>query len=265
MTQKVRCVIVDDERLARQAIRDLLSADRELELVGEARDGDEALDLLQKTRADLLFLDIQMPEMSGFELIQALETQGTAVPATIFVTAYDQYALQAFDAQALDYLLKPIDEPRFQRAVASAKTRVASQKGWYSAEQLMNMLSGSQLVRKPPTRIPVKAKGRVIFVRLEDVEWIEAEANYLRLHLAGESYLLRETMNSFEARVDGSQFMRIHRSTMVNIDRIRDVQPWFTGEYIVRMKSGKELTLTRTYRDNLRKLLGRAADEPAVE
>jgi two-component system, LytTR family, response regulator len=255
VTAGFRCLIVDDEPLAREAIRTYVAQDPELEVVGEARDGEEAITAIAKLSPDLLFLDVQMPEIGGFEVLQALEARHLKPPVTIFVTAYDEYALRAFEAQALDYLLKPIDEKRFRKALAAAKTRIAADNGWYTARQLVGLLARDGLLRRPNARLPVKAKGRIVFVGLDEVEWIEAAGNYLRLHVAGESYSLRETMNAFEAKLDPSRFMRIHRSAIVNIDHIKEVQPWFTGEYVVRMKSGKELTLTRSYLDNLRRLM----------
>jgi two-component system, LytTR family, response regulator len=264
MTKNIRCLIVDDEPLAREAIRTCASFDPSLQIIGEASDGDDAVSAIQQDSPDLVFLDVQMPGMDGFEVLQALEARGLKIPVTVFITAYDQYALRAFEAQALDYLLKPIDEKRFRRALAAAKSRIASEKNWFTAEELVQRLEQSGILRRPMARLPVKSNGRIVFVRLDEIEWIEAEGNYLRLHLEDESYLLRETMNSFEARVDPQHFMRIHRSAIANIDCIKDVQPWFTGEYVVRMKSGKELTLSRKYRDNLRRLLGDSGTDAAT-
>jgi two-component system LytT family response regulator len=256
MTNIVRCLIADDEPLAREAVRTFLATDPSLEVLAETRDGEDTVAAIEKYSPDLLFLDVQMPGMDGFEVLQAVEANGSKLPVVVFVTAYDQYALRAFEAQALDYVLKPIDEMRLRRAVTAAKARIGGEKNWFTAGELVKRLEQSGILRTPLVRLPVKSKGRIVFVRLNEIEWIEAEGNYLRLHLDGESYLLRETMNALEAKLDPSSFMRIHRSTIVNIDRITDVQPWFTGEYVVRMSSGKELTLTRSYRDKLKRLLG---------
>lgn len=261
MTKSIRCLIVDDEPLAREAIRSCTSLDPALQVIGEVSDGDDAVAAIEGHSPDLIFLDVQMPGMDGFEVLQALDAKRLKLPVTIFVTAYDQYALRAFEAQALDYLLKPIDEKRFRRALVAAKSRIAMEKNWFTAEELVHRLEQSGVLRRPMARLAVKSKGRIVFVRLDEIEWIEAEGNYLRLHLAEESYLIRETMNSFEAKLDAGHFMRIHRSIIANIDRIKDVQPWYTGEYIVRLESGKELTLTRSYRDNLRRLLGESGAE----
>jgi two-component system LytT family response regulator len=261
VTTRIRCLVVDDEPLAREAIRSYIELDPSLQIVSEAGDGVDAVAAIEKHSPDLIFLDVQMPEMDGFEVLQAVEAKGMQLPVTIFVTAYDRYALRAFEAQALDYLLKPIDETRFRRALAAAKSRLAADKSWFTAEELISRFQQSGILRRPMARIAVKSKGRIVFVRLDEIEWIEAEGNYLRLHLEDESYLLRDTMSSFEAKLDAEHFMRIHRSAIVNIERIKDVQPWFTGEYIVRLQSGKELTLTRSYRDNLRRLLGGSGTE----
>ncbi len=176
---------------------------------------------------------------------------------TVFVTAYDRYALRAFEAHAFDYLLKPIHEERFRDAITAAKSRIATDKGWDAAERLTTLLTESGQSTQRLLRLPVKLNGRIAFVLLSDVEWIEAEGNYVRLHLSGQSHLVRETMSGIEARLDPGQFMRIHRSAIVNIEFIKDLRPWFTGEYIVRMQNGKELTLTRSHRESLRRLLGK--------
>lgn len=257
MTTPIRCVIVDDEPLAREAIRSCVALDPMLEVSGEAGDGPEAVMLIESLRPDLLFLDIQMPEVGGFEVLQELLERHIDLPLTIFVTAYDTYALRAFEAHALDYLLKPIREERFKDAVSVAKSRIASDRSRKATDELARLLARGDFPGVRPRRLPVKLKGRIVFVRLDQIEWIESEGNYVRLHTAEESYPLRETLGAIEARLDPAQFMRIHRSSIVNINHIKDLRPWFTGEYIVRMQSGKELTLTRTYRHNLQRLIGK--------
>jgi two-component system LytT family response regulator len=257
MTSAIRCLIVDDETLAREAIRACILTDPDLEIAGEAADGVSAVREIERTRPDLLFLDIQMPEVDGFEVLQQVAERNLPLPLTIFVTAYDSHALRAFEAHALDYLLKPIREERFRDAVSAAKSRVAAERGSQAASHLADFLARSDFLVQRTSRLPVKERGRIIFLQLDQVEWIESDGNYVRLHLPGGSHLHRETMLSLEAKLDPAQFMRIHRGVIVNILRIKDLRPWFTGEYIVRMQSGKELTLTRTYRDNLRRLIGK--------
>jgi len=257
MRSAIRCLIVDDEPLAREAIRSCIALDPMLEIVGEAGDGHDAIRAIEDLQPDLLFLDVQMPEVDGFEVLQDLMSRGISLPLTIFVTAYDSYALRAFEAHALDYLLKPIRAERFSDAISVAKSRIASDRGRQVTDELASFLAKSGLVAGRPKRLPVKVKGRIIFIWLDDVEWIESEGNYVRLHVSGESYSLRETLSAVEAKLDPAQFMRIHRCNIVNINHIKDLRPWFTGEYIVRMQSGKELTLTRSYREALHRLLGK--------
>jgi len=256
MNKRITCLIVDDEPLAREALRRAVADDPELEIVGQAADGVEAVTLIERLSPDLVFLDILMAEVGGFEVLQALELAGLRVPVIVFVTAYDQYAIQAFEAHALDYLLKPLDRKRFHKAVAAAKSRIAADRAWYTAAQLVDLLAEKGALRRESSRLPIKSKGKILFVRLSEVEWIEAQGNYLRLHSDDEEYLLRETMNAFEAKLDPDRFMRIHRSTIVNVERIKAIEPWFTGEYVVRMASGREFTLTRSYKENLRRLMG---------
>jgi two-component system, LytTR family, response regulator len=259
MNTTIQCLIIDDEALAREAIRSLIALDPTLEVVGEVEDGGRAIQVIDGLRPDLLFLDVQMPEVDGFDVLQELAERGIKLPVTIFVTAYDEYALRAFEAHALDYLLKPIREERFKDAVAAAKSRISADRDSQAADQLASLLARGDLLARRPTRLPVKLEGRIVLVRLDQVEWIESEGNYVRLHLSDRSYLLRDTMSAIEVKLDPDQFARIHRCAIININRIEYLRPWFTGEYIVRMQSGKELTLTRSYRDNLRRLLGKSA------
>ena len=257
MSATIRCLVADDEPLAREAIRSCAALDPELEIAGEAADGREAIEAVEAIRPDLLFLDVRMPEADGFEVLSGLASHGVPLPATIFITAYDAYALRAFEAHALDYLLKPVREERFRDAVATARSRIVAERGWRAAESLRRLITDGGPAGERVRRIPVKTNGRIELVALDEVEWIESEGNYVKLHLGGRSHLVRETMNGLEARLDPSKFFRIHRSAIVNAAFIRDLRPWFTGEYIVRLRSGKELTLTRTHRDVLQRLLGR--------
>jgi two-component system LytT family response regulator len=251
-----RTLLVDDEPLARQRIRALLDADPEIELVGECGTGLEAVDAVRQFQPDLMFLDVQMPVMSGFEVLQALA--GAIMPVVIFVTAHDRFALKAFEVHALDYLLKPFDRDRFRAALDRAKGQVRLGKAAGLESKLSNLLQTVQERRGGPDRLVVKSAGRIYFVRVQDIDWIEAAGNYLRLHAGTEEHLLRESMNALEARLDPARFARIHRSTMVNLERIRELQPAFHGDYLVVLQDGSELTLSRNYREKLQKVLGNA-------
>jgi two-component system LytT family response regulator len=248
----IRAVIVDDEPLARKRIHDLLREDQEIEVVGECGGGGEALELLQREKPDLLFLDVQMPEVDGFELLEAMEG---VIPAVIFVTAYDKYALRAFDAQAVDYLLKPFNESRFQQAVQRAKERIRKPDGGQMSNELMSLLKDVQAGRKPAERLVIKSGGRVLFLKAGEIDYVEAAGNYLNLYVGKETHLIRETMQSLESRLDPERFLRIHRSTIVNLERIKELQPWFGGEYVVILRDGRKLTLSRTYRARVQQLL----------
>jgi two-component system LytT family response regulator len=253
---RIRCLIVDDEPLAREAIRSLAAADPDLEIAGEAGDGNGAIQAIEALRPDLLFLDVQMSEVDGFEVLEVLAARGGKLPVTILVTAHDQHALRAFEAHAFDYLLKPIHETRFRESISAAKTRIAADNGRDAAERLARLLAENAMTSRRPRRLPVKRNGRIVLIPVDEIEWIESEGNYVRLHLSGQSHLLRETMNGIASRLDPERFMRIHRCALINVDFVQELRPWFTGEYIVRMRSGKELTLTRSHRDALRRLIG---------
>ncbi len=249
----IRTLIVDDETLARERLKRLHAAERDLELVGECAAGHEAVAAIQTLKPDLVFLDIQIPELDGFGVLKAV---GVArMPAVIFVTAYDRYALQAFDVNALDYLLKPYNRERFRKAVERARAQLSNgAKGELDARLLSLLENFKAEPARHLERLMIKASGRVFFLRTEEIDWIEAEGNYLRLHVGRESHLLRETMNRLASRLDPDKFLRIHRSTLVNIERIKELQPLFSGDHVVILRDGKRLTLSRSYRDKLLEL-----------
>ncbi len=253
---KIRALIVDDEPLARKRIRDLLKDDEGVELAGECSSGAEALALLEELKPSLVFLDIQMPEADGFELMEKMSANGLQ-PAVIFVTAYDKYALRAFDAQAVDYLLKPFSESRFRRAVQRAKDQIQKGSGGLISTQLLALLREARPGKKDSDRLVIRSGGRALFLRADEIDFIEAAGNYLTLHVGKENHLIRETMQNFEARLDPEHFLRIHRSTIVNIERIKEFQPWFAGEYVVVLRDGRKLTLSRTYRARVQEFLGK--------
>ena len=252
----IRVLIADDEPLARQRIRKLLEGDPDVEVVGESVDGNETVAAVRQKNPDLLFLDIQMPMLDGFGVLEALGVG--KMPATIFVTAYDRYAIKAFDVHALDYLLKPFDRDRFRKALQRAKSYLGRPQPPEVGKKLNSLLSEVRQDRKPLERVVIKSASRVFFLRTEEIDWIEAAGNYLRLHIGKEFHLLRETMNSFEAKLDLSLFVRIHRSYIVNVERIKELQPYFHGDYAVILKDGTQLTLSRSHRPKLQSLVGEA-------
>jgi len=246
----VRTIIVDDEELARERLRSLLSKEKEIEIIGEAGDGKSAVALIDKEKPDLVFLDVQMPELNGFEVLQNLSHQ----PNVVFVTAHDEFALKAFDVHAVDYLLKPFDKERFQTALKRVLEKVRSKA--LEAEKISAVLNEVKPPSKPVERLMVKTEGRVLLIKTEDLDWVEAADNYVNLHVGNEAHLMRETMSSLEGRLPPEKFMRISRSSIVNLERIKELQPMFHGEYVVILKNGTKLTLSRTYREKLDQLMG---------
>lgn len=251
----IRAAIVDDEPLARRRIRHLLADAPDVEVVAECANGKDAIESLEEAPPDLLFLDIQMPEVDGFDVLQAIGVG--RVPAVIFVTAYDQFALRAFEAHALDYLLKPFDDERFEAAVQRARERIRQQQGGELEGRLQALLQNVRGDHGYLRRLVVPSGRRSIFVRTEHIDWIEAERNYVRLHVGGKSYLLRENLTHIASALDPDLFCRIHRSTIVNVDRIQSVEALFHGEYQVVLHDGTKLTSGRSYRRGLHALMGK--------
>jgi two-component system LytT family response regulator len=251
---KIRTLIVDDEPLGRERIRALLAGDSEIEIAGECADGKRAIGAIEQMRPDLVFLDVQMPEVDGFGVVEAVA--GETMPAIIFVTAYDRYAVQAFEVHALDYLLKSFDRERFQAALQRAKEEIRRSRAGVINERLAGLLEDLQAKRKYLTRLVVKTAGRIVFLRVEEIDWVEAADNYVKVHAGRETYLIRETLQSLAGRLDPAKFLRIHRSTVVNLDRISELRPIFHGDYQVKLTDGTELTLSRNYREKLLEPLG---------
>lgn len=252
--RKIKVIIVDDEPPSRRNLRALLKHEPDIELVKECGDGRDAVSQIRVLQPDLVFLDVQMPELNGFEVLEQLA--GHPLPVIIFVTAYDQYALQAFAVSALDYLLKPFDDARFHKALAQARRQIEQQDASELGKKLLTLL-GEVKPDAPRylTRLMVKTTGRVIFVRVDEIDWIEAYDNYVRLHTGGKAHLLRQTMNELEANLNPEQFARIHRSTIVNLDRIKELHPHFNGESLVILRDGTELKLSRSRKDWLEQRL----------
>jgi len=256
---KIKTIIADDEPLAREKIRNLLEEDPDIELIGECADGIETVTAIRNQQPDLVFLDVQMPELDGFGVLKALSDSN--MPTLIFVTAYDQYALRAFEVHALDYLLKPFDRERFQKALQRAKEHIRKEKSGEVNEKLLTLLEdlksekSNNQERKYLDRLVIKAGGRVTFLKTAEIDCIEAAGNYIRLYIGKDSHLLRDTMNNIQTKLDPEKFLRIHRSTILKIDRIKELQPWYHGEYVVTLENGKQLTSSRSYRHKLGKLL----------
>jgi two-component system, LytTR family, response regulator len=254
---KIRTLIVDDEPLARERVRLLLERESDIEVIGECGNGAEALEAIPGSRPDLVFLDVQMPELDGFGMLARLEMD--RMPAIIFVTAFDQFAVKAFEVHALDYLLKPFDADRLRTALQRARQSIQRQQEGAKDPRLGALLTDLRTAPKPADRIAVKSGGRMILLKTGDIDWVESADNYVNLHVGKESHLLRETMNALEARLATDRFLRISRSTIVNLDRIRELQPMFHGEYAVILHDGTRLTLSRGYREKLNQLLGKEA------
>jgi two-component system LytT family response regulator len=251
--RKIRALVVDDEPLARRRIRKMLARDGEVETVGECADGYEALAAVEEHAPDLLFLDVQMPELDGFAVLERLGARPR--PLVIFVTAYDSYALRAFEVSAVDYLLKPFDRKRFAKAMERAKSRLASERGGELTARTLALLEELRAQTNHLTRLMIKSGGRAFFLKVEEIDWVEAEGKYVRLHVGRESYLVREAIGSLEAQLDPKKFLRVHRSTIVNVDRVRELQPWFHQDYKIILHDGTELTLSRSCRKKLTDLL----------
>ncbi|HLN98202.1 MAG TPA: LytTR family DNA-binding domain-containing protein [Pyrinomonadaceae bacterium] len=251
----IRVLLVDDEPLAREMLREMLQGDPDVQIVGESCNGSEALQAIRTQAPDLVFLDVQMPEVGGFEVLESLSKE--ALPYIIFVTAYDQYAVRAFEVQALDYLLKPFDQDRFDVSWQRAKAHVLRERNGGIDDRILALLEELKAGNKYLERLVFKAAGRIYFLDTKDIDWIEAEGNYVSVHSAKKSHLLRETITSLEAQLDPKKFVRIHRSSIVRVDFIQELQPWFHGEYRVILQDGTQLTLSRNHREKLQEALGK--------
>lgn len=251
---RIRALVVDDEPLARAMIREMLDSDSEVEIVGECANGREAVEAIKSSAPDIVFLDIQMPELGGFEVLESLEPNASLY--VIFVTAYDQYAVRAFEVHALDYLLKPFDRERFEAAWQRAKAQIRLDRTSRRDQDIIALLEELKAGPRYLERLVIKNGGRVFFLHVQDIYCIEAEGNYVRVYDNQKGYLLRETISSLEEQLDPKQFLRIHRSAIVKIDRIKEMQPWFHGEYRIIMENGKQLALSRNYRSNLQEAVG---------
>jgi two-component system LytT family response regulator len=249
---RVRALVADDEPIARRGVRILLERDSGIEVIGEAAGGVEASELILSLRPDLVFLDVQMVGCDGFEALKRVGP--AAAPVVVFITAYDEYALRAFEFNAVDYLLKPYDDARFAVALDRAKEQVSLKRGGSVDDRLARLVKHLEGERRD--RILLKSSGEIIFLKTSEIDWVEAEGDYVKFHVAGRSHLMRGTMAGLEAQLDPARFIRIHRSTIVNADRLRKLSPSFEGEYAVVLNDGTKLRLSRGYQDRIRALLG---------
>lgn len=252
----IRALIVDDEAPARSRLRHLLKGEPGFEMAGEAANGRTAVEAIRRLGPDLVFLDVQMPGLNGLQVCH--EVGPEALPAVVFVTAYDRFALQAFEVHAVDYLLKPIDRERFQKTLGVLRARLRGPgSGPAPHPPLQALLAELRRETRGVERLAIKVDGRILFIRTADIAWLEAEGNYVRLHVGNTHHLFRETLSALEADLPADRFLRISRSAMVNLDAVQELQPLFYGDYAVRLRNGQQLTLSRHYRDRIERLLDR--------
>jgi two-component system LytT family response regulator len=245
-------LLVDDEPLAREGLRILLARDSDVGAIYDAKNGHEAVALIRELRPDLVFLDVQMPEMDGFDAVR--EVGADWMPAVVFVTAHDRYAIQAFEINAIDYLLKPVTEDRFAKALVRVKARLGARSGDDTGRQILSLLETMASPTRYLKRLAVRTAGKTILVDVADIDWIEAAENYVQLHTAGGGHLLHVTMSTLEKSLDPAIFLRIHRSVIVNVTRIRELQPVMHGEYTITLADGARLQSGRNYSERLRAL-----------
>ena len=253
---RIRTVIVDDEAPARTRIRQLLKGELDFQIVAECANGREAVERIISEKPDVVFLDVQMPRLNGLEVCDAI-CSAPAQPLIIFVTAYDEHALKAFELHAVDYLLKPFDRERFQMTLKHARDQLRRANGLSAVRRLEALLEELRPGVREKERLVFKENGRVIFVRTESIDWIEADGNYVRLHAGSESHYVRATLGKLEAQLPPANFMRISRSAVVNLERVKELQPLFYGDYVVILQNGSRLNMTRNYRDRVESMLAR--------
>jgi two-component system, LytTR family, response regulator len=252
-SNRIRAVIADDETLARKFIRRMLKDEPDVEIAGECANGKEAVSMIRSEKPDLIFLDVQMPEKDGFAVLQSIPE----LPEIIFTTAYERYAIRAFELHALDYLLKPFDQARFRDAMRHAKERLRSKRDKDVERQINALLQSVEKESRYLDRLVIKSGGRISFLSIDEINWIEADDKYVLLHTGRINPMVRQTLNAMEAQLDPKKFKRIHRSAIVNVARIKELQPMFNGEHSVLLEDGTKLTLTRSYKDKLFDLLGK--------
>jgi two-component system LytT family response regulator len=250
----MRVMIVDDEPLARERVRTLLALEPDVEIVAEHGDGEAAAAGILQARPDVVFLDVQMPGMTGFEVVSAVGAE--RMPLVVFVTAYDEFALRAFEAHAIGYLVKPVGMERFRAAVERVRTQLRGRDRDDLEARLRTLVQAGRPAEPPMDRLLVKRGARFVFVRVEDVRWLEAADNYVNVHTSAGAEMLRSTLTALEARLDPRRFVRVHRGAMINIDHLQAMEPWGQGEYLLTLAGGAQITSSRTYRTRIRQALG---------
>jgi two-component system LytT family response regulator len=250
---ELTCVIVDDEPLARELLRGMLAAHAGVDVVAECGDGRAALRAVQRLDPDIMFLDVEMPKMNGFDLVQELDPE--TMPAIVFVTAYDRYALRAFEIHALDYLLKPFDEERLERALKRVREHLTRADRGDELARVMALLEDLGARDRFADRIALRRSDRTILQPVAEIDWMEADGKHVKVHVGGKTFSIREAMSRIERQLDPRRFLRVSRSAIVNVDRIREVQPWFHGDHVIVLQSGDQVTTTRTYRSLVNRLL----------
>ena len=252
----IRVLLSDDEALARERLRRLMEDESDLEIVAECADGKSAITTIKREKPDLVFLDVQMPEVDGFGVVAALKEE---MPLTIFVTAYDRYAMKAFEVHALDYLLKPVTQEGLSEALDHARKQLQHPSEAMFQRRVLDMLNELDSRQHAPQRIVIKADGEIVCLKPNEIDWAESAGNYVCLHVGAATHILRETITSLESRLGARQFMRVHRSTLVNVDRIKTLRPSLYGDYAILLRDGTKLTLSRGFRESVLKRLGNTA------
>lgn len=250
----IRCLVVDDDPVGRDRIVSLLDRTPEAEVVDECGTGSQAIHAIGDHSPDLVFLDVQIPEVDGFGVIEAI--RAARAPAIVFVTACEEYALKAFEARACDYVLKPVAPERFGAAFRHAADRVRAERANDLLERLAGLVERLEGASPPCQRLPIRTHGRFYFLDIDEIDWLEASDNYVKVHARGKAHMIRQTLGCMEESLRRRGFVRVHRSAIVNIARIREIQPWFSGEYVVVMRNGAKVRSSRAYRSNLRALVG---------
>ena len=258
---KLRALIIDDERLARDLLRTWSAQHPDIEIIGECRNGKEAINDILSLKPDLIFLDIQMPDVNGFGVIEAISD--IYIPEIVFVTAYDKYALKAFEVSAIDYLLKPFTQERFDKAVLNAVKRVGNKSVHEISENLQSLIEGylhnkESKLDSINENILIKTKKKLVVLSRNNIDWVEVNRDYVKVHSKGETHTTKETLSKFEELLGNSRFVRIHRSVIVNVDRIKELHPYFNGEYFIILQNGTKLKLSRTYKDKFIQMFGKS-------